>query len=233
MELHHLGLDPDAVPAAAVIVTSGLAHHVSDQLGGATAVRRREFTSGRLRTLPDVLVCAGPLGSPSTIIALEELRRAGARTIVLITGCRCRGCHEGDPRHDLIVPRGAIRDEGTSPSYAPPGFPAVPDHRLRIRLADAVEHCAAPRVAGTAVGSEVVRTVDVPPAWHWPPADREEDAGPVDLESAAVFVTGAATKTATASVVVGAGTTGAMDERVRQLLAAAATAALAQAAGVS
>ncbi|MDQ6885568.1 MAG: nucleoside phosphorylase [Candidatus Dormibacteraeota bacterium] len=89
----------------------------------------REFTTytgevgGQL-----ISVCSTGVGSPSTAIAVEELAAVGARTFIRVgtTGSIQRGVGFGD----LVIATAAVRDEGTTPSYVPLGYPAVADHGL-------------------------------------------------------------------------------------------------------
>jgi uridine phosphorylase len=75
-----------------------------------------------------VSVCSTGIGSPSTAIAVEELAAIGVRTFIRVgtTGSIQREVHFGD----LVVATGAVRDEGTTPSYVPLAYPAVADHEL-------------------------------------------------------------------------------------------------------
>jgi len=204
MELHHLGVAVEDVPAAVILLGATLALRVRAELDPVSVVERREFRSGLLARESRVLVCSGVRGAPSTVIALEELRRAGATTVVAMTSCECSACD-----HGVVVPRGAVRGEGTTASYAPDGFPAVPDHGLAASLRSL---CAN---ADTAV----VHTVDVPP--RWVPESPVAVGVPVDLESSAVLVAGAAGGMAAATLVVGsaADTDGLVDLVARAALA--------------
>jgi uridine phosphorylase len=91
--------------------------------------RNREFTTftGELEGRP-VSVCSTGIGSPSTAIAVEELAAIGAMTFIRVgtTGSIQKGVGFGD----LVVATAAVRDEGTTPAYAPLSYPAVADHEL-------------------------------------------------------------------------------------------------------
>ena len=91
--------------------------------------RNREFTTftGELEGRP-VSVCSTGIGSPSTAIAVEELAAIGATIFIRVgtTGSIQKGVSFGD----LVVATAAVRDEGTTPAYAPPSYPAVADHEL-------------------------------------------------------------------------------------------------------
>lgn len=91
--------------------------------------RNREFTTytGDLDGRP-VSVCSTGIGSPSTAIAVEELAAIGAKTFIRVgtTGSIQSSVGFGD----LVVATAAVRDEGTTPGYAPLAYPAVGDFEL-------------------------------------------------------------------------------------------------------
>lgn len=72
------------------------------------------------------------IGCPSAAIAIEELANIGARVFIRVgsTGALQPQLHIGD----LVVSTGSMRNEGTSRFYAPPEYPAVPDHFLTHAL---------------------------------------------------------------------------------------------------
>ena len=89
-----------------------------------------------------VSVTSTGIGCPSLAIAVEELVRIGADTLIRVgTG----GAMQPDimPGH-LIVGTGAIRDEGTSRAYMPIEFPAVSDHQVAASLARAAGQSGKP-----------------------------------------------------------------------------------------
>src|SRR5436305_4512313 len=91
--------------------------------------RNREYTTytGQLDGQA-VSVCSTGIGSPSTAIAVEELAAIGATTFIRVgtTGSIQKGVGFGD----LVIATAAVRDEGTTPGYAPLGYPAVADFEL-------------------------------------------------------------------------------------------------------
>lgn len=193
-ELHHLGLNADTVPTAAVLVDDRVAAATCILTIPGTDTERREYRSGRLATNPDVLVCTGAFGAPAATIALEELARAGVRAAVAVSACLCSACEDRSASaHGVFIPFGAVRQEGVSAAYAPPEFPAVPDPQLARALRDLLPGC----------GSGIVRTVDVPPLYHpSPPAPEISEL--VDLQSGALMVVAAAKRISFAAMVLGA-----------------------------
>jgi uridine phosphorylase len=93
--------------------------------------RNREFSiaTGEYQGQRFSIVSAG-IGAPSTAIALEELKQAGARAVVRI------GTMMGltAPMGSVVIPNGAVCQEGTSHNYLPPGYPAVPHWDLQHDL---------------------------------------------------------------------------------------------------
>lgn len=89
----------------------------------------------QLRGAPSTvtLVYSG-MGSPAAANALEMIAAAGARRVVVFGACG--GVAEEVGIGDVVVAVGAVRGEGTSAYYAPPGFPAAFDPLMTARLWD-------------------------------------------------------------------------------------------------
>ena len=84
----------------------------------------REFLmfTGSYSGIP-VSVCSTGIGSPSAVIALEELLMCGADTFIRVG--TCGALQKNIDIGDLIIPIAACRGEGTSRQYVPLPFPAV------------------------------------------------------------------------------------------------------------
>lgn len=89
--------------------------------------REYRCVSGTFRGVRMLLISTG-MGGPSTAIAVEELQRIGIRCMVRIGSCGA--LRSGIAIGDLVLAQGAVRDEGTSNTYVPAGYPAVSDDRL-------------------------------------------------------------------------------------------------------
>ena len=138
MRQYHVQLEPGDIgeyvllpgdPARSEIIAS--------RFDGARHVRsNREFTTwtGTLDGVA-VSVCSTGIGSPSTAIAVEELVRVGARTLIRVG--TCGGLQHEVKLGDLVVMSAAVRDEGTSSQYAPLAYPAVADLDVTLALRDA------------------------------------------------------------------------------------------------
>ncbi len=115
--------------------------------------RNREYTTytgelaGRM-----VSVCSTGIGSPSTAIAVEELAAIGATTFIRVG---TTGSIQSQVRFsDLVIATAAVRDEGTTPGYAPISYPAVADFELVSAMIDAA------RAANQRAHAGIVRSHD-------------------------------------------------------------------------
>ncbi|WP_026359929.1 nucleoside phosphorylase [Amycolatopsis nigrescens] len=87
------------------------------------------------------------IGGPAAATTMEELIGAGVRRAVSIGGAG--GLHPAQGIGDLVVCNGAVRDEGVSYHYLPPGERYVyPNEELTARLLEAVEERAEHVVVG-------------------------------------------------------------------------------------
>lgn len=84
-----------------------------------------------------VTVCSTGIGCPSAAIAVEELHRVGATTLIRVgtTGALQRGIEIGD----MVVATGAAKDEGTTKRYEEETIPAVPSYEVLRALVDAAD----------------------------------------------------------------------------------------------
>ncbi|WP_448613832.1 phosphorylase family protein [Modestobacter sp. URMC 112] len=187
-ELYHLGVDVAAVPPRVLLVGPDVVLDGSlARWGAVPAAGRREYTSSLVdRSGHRVLVVQVGVGAPPLAIAVEELARAGAREAVLV------GTADGLPSPGaVLVPTGAVREDGTTGQYAPRAYPAVPDTLLRAGLAGRL---------GNRVVAGLVRSVDVPD-----PAGEHPLVLATDLLCAALFVVAAARQVRAAAALVDAG----------------------------
>ncbi len=132
-----------------------------------------------------VSVCSTGIGSPSTAIAVEELAAVGTT-----------GSIQSDVRFgDLVVATAAVRDEGTTPGYAPLAYPAVADFELAQAMLGAA------RRMNHRVHAGIVRSHDsLYTDLHAPAMPRREELEQAlrvwqrarvlcnDMESSAIFV---------------------------------------------
>lgn len=72
-----------------------------------------------------VLVISTGMGGPSAAIAVEELAEIGVDTVIRLG--TCGGMQTEILSGEVVLPTGAIRQEGTTKEYIYTEFPAVPD----------------------------------------------------------------------------------------------------------
>ena len=98
--------------------------------------REYRTATGTYEETPISVTSTG-IGSPSAAIAVEELARVGADTFIRVGSC---GAIQPQVEiGDLIITRGAVRQEGTSTEYVREDYPAVADHAVVAALAAAAD----------------------------------------------------------------------------------------------
>ncbi|MBU7014324.1 MAG: nucleoside phosphorylase [Theionarchaea archaeon] len=124
----HLLCDPDKVARSVLLPGDPRrSEWIADFFDNTEKVaHNREFLlfTGEYKGVP-VSVCSTGIGSPSAVIALEELIMCGAKTFIRVG--TCGALQENIDIGDLVIPLASCRGEGTSSRYAPPEFPAVAD----------------------------------------------------------------------------------------------------------
>lgn len=118
---------------------------------GEIISQNREFlvASGTVEDTPFTAISSG-IGAPSAAIAIEEAVQLGAKAIVRVGTMMGIGL----PMGCIVVSTGAARFEGTSSTYLPAPFPAVPDWTLSQALLEAA------RSAGEDVRAGITATYD-------------------------------------------------------------------------
>jgi uridine phosphorylase len=113
----------------------------------------REFTSweGYLDG-ERILVVSTGIGGPSMAMCVEELYQIGVRNFVRLG--TCGGMQKKTIGGDLIIPTGAIRQEGTTAQYVPIEFPSLPDFDFTEALR------AAAKKSGCRYHSGVIQSKD-------------------------------------------------------------------------
>lgn len=138
----------------------------------------------RKKAIPVTVLSTG-MGSGSISIVLEEAYRAGAEIFIRIGSAGAL-----QPELDtgtIFLPNGAIRDEGTTSSFAPLSYPAVPSAYLYLKIYDSATKL------GIKVEEGVVWSTDV--YYHPDPNYYQKwaDLGAkcVEMEISSLFVFGA------------------------------------------
>jgi uridine phosphorylase len=175
-------VDPAPPPEAALLCYQpGLARRL---LGAGSAPRPR--MPGHVRPLPGgdgrIAVASGfGIGAPAAAVVLEELVAWGVRRVVSVGTAGTLQPRLGPG--DVVVCTSAIRDEGTSHHYLPPGQLVEPAARLTAALA------ATLRARGLEVVEGRSWTTDAP--YRETAAEirryREEGVLTVEMEAAALF----------------------------------------------
>jgi uridine phosphorylase len=135
---YHLQAKPGEVGSYVLLPGDpGRCEPIAARLEGARRVAaNREFTTytGSLEGRP-VSVTSTGIGGPSTAIAVEELVKLGATTLIRVG--TCGALDAALQPGDVVVAQAAARGEGASARYAPAGFPAVADLEVVAALRDA------------------------------------------------------------------------------------------------
>ena len=143
---YHIGFgraDLGADPPTLVLLsgdpdrTSYIARH---KLRNARLLSERRGLHSYCAELPDgreVLCCTSGMGGPSTSIVLNELAQVGVRSIIRIgtTGSIQPHVQVGS----VVISSASLTRHGAALDVAPPGFPAVGDPFLTVRLAATAE----------------------------------------------------------------------------------------------
>ena len=160
---------------------------IVDSLGGEKVpldeTTDREIYRLTTTRAPITLIYSG-MGSPAAANALEMAAASGARRLVVFGACGGVAAQVGVG--EIIVATGAVRGEGTSGYYAPPGYPAAFDPLLTARLWEAV--------SGADVGAHLGAVYTTDAGYRQGPEIYEECDGLVlgaECECAAVAVVGA------------------------------------------
>ena len=127
-------------PARATRIASSWSEH-------ERIAENRSFVSyrGRVAGAPVGVVSSG-IGGPAMAIAVEELAEIGARTLIRVGSS---GAIDPTLRGgEVAIALAAARFEGTSPAYAPLGFPAVSDPDVFRALVEAAEQLRVPYRTG-------------------------------------------------------------------------------------
>jgi len=137
---YHLEVGPgDVAPSVLLPGDPGRVGKITDTWDDHSVVAdHREYrtATGTHEETPISVTSTG-IGSPSAAIAVEELARVGADTMIRVGSC---GAIQPETDvGDLIITTGAVRQEGTSREYVREDYPAVADHAVVAALAAAAE----------------------------------------------------------------------------------------------
>jgi uridine phosphorylase len=139
-EQYHLELSPGDVADSVLLPGDpGRVETITDEWDDSAAVAdHREYrtATGTYEETPISVTSTG-IGSPSAAIAVEELARVGAETLIRVGSCGA--IQPETDLGDLIITSGAVRQEGTSSEYVREDYPAVADHAVVAALGAAAD----------------------------------------------------------------------------------------------
>lgn len=104
----------------------------------------KSFT-GRVGDMPISVVTTG-MGSATTGIVLPEAVRSGARIFIRVGSCGV--LWEKPHIGESVICTGAVRLDGASDNWAPPGYPAVADYHVVAACVEAAQELGLPHYVG-------------------------------------------------------------------------------------
>ena len=164
---------------------------VAERTAGMEPVHRVQFDHGdhhisvvEHRGVPVALVTP-PVGAPASASTMEVLIALGAANII---GCgSCGVVKPGFDAGHVIVPTGAVRDEGTSYHYAPADAEVAPHPRALAAIDDALTEAGVPHDRGLVWTTDAIfRETPEKVARR-----REQGCLVVEMEAAALFAVAA------------------------------------------
>lgn len=154
-----------------------------------------------------VCVTSTGIGGPSAAIAVEELFQCGADTMMRIgsAASTAEHVHKGM----VLIPKGAVRMEGTGDHYLPIEFPAVPDYDMFVALVNAAEQLSYPYDTGITITKDSFYTETSPETkpvypelrWKWE-AYEKGGASNTSMECSLLFLAGASLNIRMSSVMI-------------------------------
>jgi len=154
-EQYHLAVGPGDVADAVLLPGDpGRVETITDLWDDDEVVgdhREYRTATGTYEGTPLSVTSTG-IGSPSAIIAVEELARLGVDTFVRVGSCGA--IQPGMAVGDLVITTGAVRQEGTSHEYVRGDYPAAADHEVVSALVAAAERLGYDYHVGTTMSAD-------------------------------------------------------------------------------
>jgi uridine phosphorylase len=180
------GLHPEAVPESFIMCYE---RRLFDALERSPQRRPVAHRNRRYFALGDggqaVGIAGGfGIGAPASAVVLEELVALGARRFISIglAGTLAPNLSVGD----IVVCTNAVRDEGVSHHYAPPGRSAEPSPTLTRRLEECLREAGLPFASGPTWTIDTPYRETVDEVRHY----QAEGVLTVEMEAAALFTVG-------------------------------------------
>lgn len=199
-----LRVDPDEIPERVLVMGDpARAELAAQHLEGARLLGRfREYvTFGGRHDGVEVAVSSHGVGAPGAAITFEELSRAGAERIIR-TGT-CGGMKAEVEDGDLVIVTGAIREDGVTNAMVPPSFPAA----ASVDVVTALRQACAKRGRKAHEGVVLTHSLFYPGKVLGGDLEFWDRAGAVavEMECAALFVSGALNSIETGAVLAADG----------------------------
>jgi len=137
---YHIDLEPGQVGGYAILPGDpGRVEEIAQYLENPKFVtEKREYKTftGEIFGKKVCIMSTG-IGGPSAAIAIEELIKCGVHTFIRVG--TCGGMQPDVLPGDIVIAQSAIRAEGTSNEYLPPGYPACADVGVTVALQESAQ----------------------------------------------------------------------------------------------
>jgi uridine phosphorylase len=160
---YHIGLRFGEIPPDVVLVeTPRQARQIAECLGNYHEMEdHREYLSIRIQTEKNsLLVISSGIGTPPIAIGLEELSLIGGERFLYLGSYT--SLQKVSKEEQLLIVKGAVKEDGTSQEYLPQIIPAVAD----IHLLNAARRALTDAHLSYRIG--ISATIDIDPS-HYPP----------------------------------------------------------------
>ena len=205
----YLGLSSGDVASRCILVGDrGRVDLFGERLTGTRLLSDRRglrTVGGQYRDVP-VTVSAFGMGAPIAAVLLEELAGIGVR-VALRAGTAMSLAPERLPLGSFVVAKAAFRAEGTSLTYAPPGYPAAADPAVVNAVAGVLSERKLPhRICILATADGFYSEMLAPSSDRAEPVERRHEEFrrlgvlAADMETSALMVVGSLLGVRTGSV---------------------------------
>ncbi|MBQ3269627.1 MAG: nucleoside phosphorylase [Clostridia bacterium] len=181
LEPYHEGLNLELPPCVAFPFVGDCVHEYAQKHGlpvlGEYVIVTKRFPVYRVSD--GICLCEAPFGAPAAVSLMDWLIAYGVRRVVSAGSC---GALIDLPENTFVVPRRALRDEGTSYHYMPPSRWSYLDSNLQRRIVDVLDAQGFPYVEHDTWTTDAIFRETVDKVRRC----RAEGCGVVDMECAAL-----------------------------------------------
>lgn len=156
--MYHTGLTKEVIEGAKYALVpgdpgrvEGLAKALDEK--AVYVCSHRDFTTWKAKVSGQtVLIMSTGMGGPCVTFAVEELARLGVETFIRVgtTGSIQEDLNLGD----VVINKGAVREDGASKAYAPVNYPAMADLRVTLALEQAAKELRIPFKTGISISTD-------------------------------------------------------------------------------